>query len=230
MNPIDWITFLNGKKTVIGAILFTLVGAVGAVVDWAPGLGDLLVQLGVPAAGIAVVFAWLTKLFIWVGLAHKFFKSLFGLPEDTPMSRQRGHGRTSIMGLLALVTGAILALGACNKVPPNLSPIGATAFRVEQVVVAVDTIGDVAVKAEKSGFIEHKQTLLVADVVARSARAAADLGRALAAGEGHTDAKLKAVAIIRKALTELPDNLNQRAREVLQPYINVALAALALIG
>jgi hypothetical protein len=225
---LKWLDFLNGKKTTIGAILYTLTEIAGAVAAFLPALQDLSVELGLPAGSVALVFGYAAKAFIYVGLAHKFFKSFFGLPEDT--AKMRGYGRPSIMGLIAVMSGAILAFGACNKVPPNLSPVGATAFRVTQVVMAVDTIGDIAVKAERAGFIEHKETLLVADVAERSARAAADLGRALQAGEGQDSAKLKAVAIIRKALTELPDHLSQRAREIVQPYINVALAALAIIG
>lgn len=230
MNPIDWLVWFNGKKSKIGAVLFVIATICGAVVGYLPALQTSLVDLGLPLAQVELVYGWVMSAFLFVGGLHALWKKFFNLPDEAPLNKQGGYVRSSLIGLIALVTGSILAFGACNKVPPNLSPIGGTAFRVAQVITALDTVGDVAVKAEKQALIEHKETLLVADVVAKSARAAADLGRAFQAGEGQDGAKAKAVAIIRKALSELPDHLSQRAREIVQPYINVALAALALIG
>lgn len=224
------IDFLNGKKTVIGAILFALTGVASFLTTQIPALQDLFNQLLGPdhVAQVGVVAAFLTQAFIYVGLIHKAWKSFFGLPDDpATQSRQRGFGRFGGMVALVATSGLLLA---CNKVPPNLSPIGATAFRAAQVVQAIDTLGDVAVKAERQGLIQHKDTLLVADVCEKTARAGADLGRALQAGDGSDSSKAKALAIIRKALSELPEELSPKARDVVQPYINVVLAALALIG
>jgi hypothetical protein len=230
MNPIDWLVWFNGKKSKIGAVLFVIATICGLIVGALPALQTSLVDLGLPLTQVELVYGYVMKFFLFVGGLHAIWKKFFNLPDEAPLNKQGGYSRPSVMGLLALITGAILAFGACNKVPPNLSPIGGTAFRVAQVVTALDTIGDVAVKAEKQGLIQHSETLLVADVIEKSARAAADLGRAFQAGEGQESAKMKAITIIRKALSELPDHLSQRGREIVQPYINVALAALALIG
>jgi hypothetical protein len=230
MNPIDWLVWFNGKKSKIGAVLFVIATICGLVVGALPALQTTLVDLGLPLAQVELVYGYVMKFFLFVGGLHAIWKKFFNLPDEAPLNKQAGYARSSLIGVIALVTGSILAFGACNKVPPNLSPIGGTAFRVTQVVIAVDTIGDAAIKAEQAGLIQHSETLVVADVCERAARAAADLGRAFQAGESQDSAKLKAVAIIRKALTELPDHLSQRAREIVQPYVNVALAALALIG
>lgn len=130
--------------------------------------------------------------------------------------------------LLAVL--AVFALVACNHTPPNVSPVGQTAIRVQQLIAAIDTVGDVAVEAEANGLIKHADTLKVADVVEKSARAAADLGRALQAGGSSDTAKEKAIAIIREALAQLPGNLSPEASKKVAPFINIAQAILNVIG
>lgn len=139
--------------------------------------------------------------------------------------------RTALSAFTLVVAfGALGISEGCAKVPPNLSPIGATSFRSQQLLMSVDTIGDVAVKAKDAGLITAQDMDKIAAVCAKTGHAVADLNRALQAGDAESAAKAKYVAIIRTALNELPGELDQRAREVIQPYVSAALTILAIIG
>lgn len=186
----------------------------------------LVTDLVGPIVGFVgtVAWSWLQKFY-----AAKLVQAALALPPGSSLQRAKDASGVKALGFVFLALSTLVATGACNKVPPLLDPYGAAAFRVEQVLDATDLIGTMVVKAEKSGFVAHKDTLVVADVVARVHEAGADLGRAFQAGAGKDEARAKAVAIIRQALAELPSNLSPRGQEIVKRYVTLALAILDLI-
>jgi len=76
MSFLDW---LNGKKTAIGALLQLLSDGSVALIAWSPALQDAIVAtLPNAAPRVALVFAVITKGFLMVGVAHRFYKGFFG--------------------------------------------------------------------------------------------------------------------------------------------------------
>ena len=74
--------WLSGKKLVIGAILATLVDITQGMMILFPVLQEDIVKLGVPQAGVAITFVWLSRFFMWIGVAHKAWKKWFGDSSD----------------------------------------------------------------------------------------------------------------------------------------------------
>jgi hypothetical protein len=227
MPILDW---LNGKKTIIGAILFTLTQIAAFLTTQIPALQDLFNQLlgANHTAQVAAVANFLTQAFIYVGLFHKFVKSFFGLPDD-PVAGKRGFGNTE--GLVLLLAGSALLFGitACNKVPPNLSPTGAIAYRAVQVNEALTALTNSTKEAETRGLIQRNDAYKILDAVKLAATANNDLGTALQAGADATTAKAKAIAAIKDVLNRLPTQLSAEAQKVAAPYISAVLTILASI-
>jgi len=58
--------------------------------------------------------------------------------------RTADHRRRSLIASVVIA----VALGACAKAPPTLTPVGAAAYHATQVVKALDVLRDAAIDAE----------------------------------------------------------------------------------
>lgn len=116
-----------------------------------------------------------------------------------------------------------LLLSACSHVtpPPQLSPIGDTAFYARRVIQAVGALQQAAIDGEKAGTIAPNDAAAIVNATRTAAKAGSDLADALAAGVSHESAKDQAVAVIKGVLDKLPENLSPHAREIVAPYISL---------
>ena len=72
-----WWTWLNGKKTVIGAVLDLVSSALAGLLAFLPQFGDALAGLGLNGAWLIGVLAIVGKVALFVGIVHKAFKQWF---------------------------------------------------------------------------------------------------------------------------------------------------------
>lgn len=129
-----------------------------------------------------------------------------------------------------LIVAAIMSWGigltACAHVtpPPQLSPIGDTAFYAHRVIQAVGSLQQAAIDGEKAGALTTSDARQIVNTTQTAAKAGSQLAGILATGDASRDsaqAKVNLIAIIHKALQELPGNLSAHGKEIVQPYINL---------
>jgi len=131
----------------------------------------------------------------------------------------RTRSRT-LVSLLALYISALAGLSvACNKVPPNLTPVGKISFGSDQAGKVVTALQKFTIDAEAAGVVTKADKQAVGKYTEKISKALIDLEDALAAGSGQADAKRKAIAIVIEALKQLPDHLTPRAAELVKPYL-----------
>lgn len=128
------------------------------------------------------------------------------------------------------VVVAMLLLAACAHVtpPPQLSPIGDTAFYARRVIQAVGALQQAAIDGEKAGALTTQDASVIVNATRQAAQAGSDLADALKAGVSADSAKAQAIAVIKGVLAKLPENLSPHAREIAQPYINLINTFLAV--
>lgn len=115
----------------------------------------------------------------------------------------------------ALALVCLLAVTGCAPPPPNLTPRAEAAWRGTQVIRALDVLRDGAVDL-------HDQVPAVLDEattrqVVQWHRAAVEVVHSYPAG---------AVPMVRVGLAELLKVLPEAARQLLEPYVRLALAIL----
>ena len=221
----DWISYFNGKKLIIGGILFSLTQACDAVAVFVPALAQSFTDLGAPAVYVTLVVTWATKFFLIVGLTHKWYKSAFGIDAGRP-----GFGRVAGMALLAMASGLALSFACAGvKAPPQLSPAGDIAWYANKANVAIAALQQVAIDGEAAGVIQRNDAVKIVEATKVAGTAGVELAEALKAGLDGATARAKAVASIRKAVSDLPGLLSPEASRVISPYVQTVLTLLAVL-
>lgn len=125
-----------------------------------------------------------------------------------------------------------LLLAACTHLspPPQLSPIGDTAFYARRVIQAVGALQQAAIDGEKAGALTISDARQIVNATQTAAKAGGQLADALAAGIEHDTVKAQAIAIIKQVLVELPGNLSAHGKEVVKPYISLINTFLAVFA
>lgn len=143
--------------------------------------------------------------------------------------------RNKAIRSLALVLALALPVGtvapACATrlaAPAQLSPIGDVAFYADRALVAIDSLGEFAIKGEAAGAMSTDDARTIIEAVKTSSIAANELGKALKAGVSETTAKAKAIAIIREALKNVPQHLSPETQSQVAPYIQTVLTLLTV--
>jgi hypothetical protein len=146
--------------------------------------------------------------------------------------RARANSRAA--SVLAI---SLLALAGCDacvtgglKPPPQLSPIGDTAFYARRAIQAVSELQEVAAEGEVAGVISTEDARKIMEATKTAGKAGVDLSSALKAGVSEVGARDRAVAVFRQALLELPGHLSENTRNMVEPYIQAALTLLTVFG
>lgn len=114
-----------------------------------------------------------------------------------------------------LVVAALLAVAACAKAPPSLSPVGVRAFHATRAVAVLDVVRDTAVAAEAA-----TPRLLSTD----SARLVVQWHRAAVAAAGATPSGWEATVL--SGLDGVERNLTPEEQNVLRPYFSLVKSIL----
>ncbi len=130
--------------------------------------------------------------------------------------------------MLALV---VLAAGCASlKAPEQLTPVGDIAYYANYALDGVETLQRVAIDGEAAGAISRDDARTIVSATKVAALAAKDLASALKAGLPEVEARNKAVAIIREALSNLPRRLDENTRKLVAPYIQGVLGLLTVFS
>lgn len=138
--------------------------------------------------------------------------------------------RNTISYATALVLAVVL-FEACGRLaaPPQLTPIGDLAYHATRVMSGIALVQQVAIDGEAAGVIATRDARRIVAGTAIAGTAGVDLAGALKAGVSGAAARDKAVRTIRQAFVEVADDLSPEARALIQPYINIVLAAVTLL-
>lgn len=141
------------------------------------------------------------------------------------MMRRVGFATGRFAALLIVVSAA-----ACTqKTPPQLSPAGAAGYHGYRVLQAVAAIQDTTIMGERNGVIPAKDARIVVQATGIAGKAGSELANALRVGNAATDAKTRALGIIRQALLDVPGQLSPETQKLLEPYFSVALSAISIL-
>lgn len=132
------------------------------------------------------------------------------------------------LGLVA----ALIVSSACAsmKSPQQLSPVGDIAYYAHYALDGVETLQKVAIDGEAAGVISRDDARAIVSATKAAALGAKDLSTALKAGLPEVEARDKAVAVIRTALSGLPQRLDGDTRKLVEPYVQAVLTVLTVFS
>jgi len=134
---------------------------------------------------------------------------------------------------VALTVCLALGLGACGgklAPPVQLTPVGDIAWYANHALAVVDTLQQVAIDGESAGVISRNDARRIVEATKAAGLAGVDLHNALAAGADAVTARNRAVAIIRRALSDLPNRLSPHAASLVRPYVSAVLTLLTVFS
>jgi CTP:molybdopterin cytidylyltransferase MocA len=138
--------------------------------------------------------------------------------------------RVSRQGFGTALAVMVLAAGCGGRLrsPQQLSPVGDTAFYARRAIHAINELQIVAIEGEKAGVIKTDDARRIITATKTAGEAGVALSEALKAGASETSARKQALAVIRKALEELPEYLSDQGRQITEPYIQTVLLLLSV--
>lgn len=123
----------------------------------------------------------------------------------------------------------VLFLVACAHPPPQLTPVGVTAFRADRVIKGIAVLQEFAIEGEAVGVLTTADARVVVEGTRAAGLAGQDLAQSLRATLPEATARAKAIAAIRTALQGIPSRLSPATRPLVEPYITVVLTFLGLL-
>lgn len=189
---------------------------------------NLVEVLGVPIVGFLVTVGWS----LWQKFnASKLVQAALAAPPGTPLVFvKKDAGVKTLAIFLALPLLALTAQGCAGvKAPAQLTPVGDTAWYAGKVIAVVDTLQGIAKDGESAGVIQRNDAVKIVTATKVAGQGGVELSNVLRAGNDSAGVA-RAVAIIRKALLDLPDQLSPSAAAVVRPYVQTALTLLTIFG
>lgn len=127
---------------------------------------------------------------------------------------------------------ALVGVYACTgqlAAPPQLTPVGVTAFHADRAIKGVGVLQDITIAGEAQGAIPRNDARAILEATEIAGKSGQELAGLLRLTLPQPDARQRALAVIRQALTSLPARLSEATRRLVDPYITVILTALAFV-
>lgn len=134
-----------------------------------------------------------------------------------------------VLALANIVAFGPLYLSGCGvKAPPQLSPVGDTAYYARRVMGLVEELQLAATEGEAAGAVSKADARKIVEATVIAGKAGQDLASALRAGADATSSRGRAIAIIKQALDDLPRHLSDSTQALVRPYINAVMVLLTV--
>lgn len=146
------------------------------------------------------------------------------------MRRSKSSSIAAVLAVLVTAAAGCQTNCAGSRLapPPQLSPVGDTAYYARAVIKLVNQLQGAAIDAEAAGVMKTDDARKIIEATRLANEAGVELAAALKAGQSATTSRERAIAMIRQALTDLPPKLNDHDRAIVQPYVTGVLTLLTV--